>query len=356
MTGNKTRFTTSFPILVVVAAIFGFGPRFLSTAVPPPPPSEITPPPPQKPRADELRPQAPPIFEVDDTEADDSPVPEEESVDSPPARLPPRPVAERAIEDFATKGSATLPPGLLVEADSISTLEPGGIRILDVRYREKYWQRHIPGAVHVNIDEWVKAFTASPSSPAWEQRIGALGINLDTPVVICDDGSGKDAASLWSILRYWGVKDVRVLNGGWPAWLFTGAQQDDAETRVSPRSVKLEPNSARVITRAELQALVKAGSEQIVGAFASENSSGAPQTRSGIPSMKYLAWTDVVDWRKSAFRSAADITLLFRSAGIDPARPIVVCGDSLEEAATLACTLEAVGAKQVRIYFRGWDR
>src|SRR5207248_1548234 len=103
----------------------------------------------------------------------------------------------------------------------------------------------------------------------------------------------------------------------------------------------------------------KTGSAQIVDAFVSENSSGTPQTRSGhgdMPSVKCLGWTNVIDWRKATFKSAADLNWIFRSAGIDPAQPIVVYGDTLVQAATLACALESAGARNVKICFRGWDR
>ena len=46
-------------------------------------------------------------------------------------------------------------------------------------------------------------------------RRSALGIAQDSRVVVYDDSSSKDAARVWWILRYWGVADVRLLNGGW---------------------------------------------------------------------------------------------------------------------------------------------
>jgi thiosulfate/3-mercaptopyruvate sulfurtransferase len=251
-------------------------------------------------------------------------------------------------------------PGTLVDAAEISRPELADhLRVLDVRPWEKYMQRHVPGAVSVNVDDWIKAFTVGHPVLEWEKRIGELGIDLETTVVLCDDGSGKDAASLWSILRYWGIRDVRVLNGGWPAWLFAGAPQDDTETIAAPRSVKLERNAARVISRDELVELLKTSDEQIVEALSPEESSGGRRTRSGerdLGKLRRLGWVEVIDWRNSTFIGAADLKLLFRSADIDPDRPILVYGDSLEQAAMLSFTLEAVGAKKVSISFRGWDQ
>jgi len=226
----------------------------------------------------------------------------------------------------------------------------GRLRILDVRPKDKFISRHIPGAVHVDISAYAKAFTASQPSTTWEALIGTLGIDVNSPVVVCDDGSGKDAACLWAILRYCGVKDVRVLNGGWPAWLFAGAYQDDAESQVPARSLKLKLNSKRVLSKDQFVQLLQAGREQIIdGCYSGAAPNGA------TASVKGLGWTKVIDGRQQRFLSAADLGRLFQSAGIDPAQPTVVYGDSLEQAATLAFALETAGAKNVRIYFRGWD-
>jgi thiosulfate/3-mercaptopyruvate sulfurtransferase len=91
-------------------------------------------------------------------------------------------------------------------------------RVLDARPRAKYEAGHVPGAVWVNTREWAKAFNTEPEQTAWASRIGKLGIKADTPVVVYDDVRSNNSARIWWILRYWGVRDVRLLNGGWPGW------------------------------------------------------------------------------------------------------------------------------------------
>jgi len=51
-----------------------------------------------------------------------------------------------------------------------------------------------------------------------EQPIGGLGVGRGSKVVVYDAICSKDAARVWWILRYWGLDDVRLLNGGWKGW------------------------------------------------------------------------------------------------------------------------------------------
>ena len=80
---------------------------------------------------------------------------------------------------------------------------------------ERISQSHVPAARWVDHEAWSNAFEDGQDNQAWSQRIGELGIRSDSPVVVYDDSRMKNAARIWWILRYWGIDDVRLLNGGW---------------------------------------------------------------------------------------------------------------------------------------------
>lgn len=108
-------------------------------------------------------------------------------------------------------------PRLLLEPGRLAKAA-GQFVILDVRTPEDYEAEHIPGAIRVDHDTWKDAFGDGSDADAWSKRIGELGIGADSSVVLYDGSACKDAARIWWILRYWGVRDARLLNGGWKAW------------------------------------------------------------------------------------------------------------------------------------------
>ncbi|MFM7783742.1 MAG: sulfurtransferase, partial [Gammaproteobacteria bacterium] len=87
----------------------------------------------------------------------------------------------------------------------------------------------IPGAIQLDTD------TLETPGPAWRLRplaelqslLARLGLGADTPVVIVA-GRAIAAARVWWVLRYLGVRDVRVLDGGSRAWRSAGSPAIDA--------------------------------------------------------------------------------------------------------------------------------
>ena len=113
---------------------------------------------------------------------------------------------------------------------------PGPVTVLDIRYqtgladgRAAYESGHVPGAVYVDVDDDLAAPPARPGEPGgrhplpatadFEAAMRRAGVRGDRSVVVYDDWGGRAAARAWWLLRYHGHADVRVLDGGWSAWL-----------------------------------------------------------------------------------------------------------------------------------------
>jgi thiosulfate/3-mercaptopyruvate sulfurtransferase len=73
--------------------------------------------------------------------------------------------------------------------------------------------------LHVPVEEWDKAAKAPEigfaNTAYWGEVFGSLGVEHSTTAVAYDDGRMTNAARVWFILQYFGVKAV-ILNGGWP--------------------------------------------------------------------------------------------------------------------------------------------
>jgi thiosulfate/3-mercaptopyruvate sulfurtransferase len=251
-------------------------------------------------------------------------------------------------------------PELLVEPADLARPETAKkYVILDARGAEAYRASHVPEAVHVDARKWAKAFAAGQDRADWAARIGELGIDGKKPVVIYDAVKNKDAARIWWILSYWGLEDVRLLNGGWGGFLAAGGTKEMTPNRPERTTAVLKARSERLATKADLLEKLKKGSAgQIVDTRSTGEYCGTEKTakRNGtVPGSKHLEWSDTLDPKTGRFKTPAELAKLFQEAGIDPARPATTYCQSGGRASVMAFVLELMGGKPARNYYRSWQ-
>jgi thiosulfate/3-mercaptopyruvate sulfurtransferase len=235
---------------------------------------------------------------------------------------------------------------------------PGAFRVLDVRGKNVYDKGHVPGAVWVDATAWGRAFNAEPDAAAWAKRLGAAGIDPAAPVVVCGDERVNETARVWWILRYWGVKDVKLLNGGWAAYAAAGGPVSTEPTRPTPTVITLTADTGRLATKGPLLAALKDKPPQIVDARSEGEYCGTAQTaqRNGaIPGAVHLEWTETLDPKTKRFKPADELAALLRERHIDVDRPVVTYCQSGGRAAAVAFSLELMGGRQVGNYYKSWS-
>ncbi|MGY1591397.1 sulfurtransferase [Geodermatophilus sp. SYSU D00708] len=151
----------------------------------------------------------------------------------------------------------------------------GRVVLLDVRWalgydaarsRAEYLTGHLPGAVLVDLDA---ELAGPPSAAAGRHPLPSVqrlqsaarrwGIRDGDPVVAYDDSGGLAAARAWWLLRWGGLADVRLLDGGLAAWRRAGGPLETGDVVPAPGDVTLTPGGMPVLTIDEAAALPGAG-------------------------------------------------------------------------------------------------
>ncbi len=247
-------------------------------------------------------------------------------------------------------------PGLLAEPDE---LDSGDFVILDARPLDQFTAGHIPGARWVDASGWAKGFDQGQDVEGWRKRIGALGLEPSSKIVVYDDNLTKDAARVWWILRFWDFGDVRLLNGGWKAWQ---AASKEIETAPAAQTIatqsELRPIVDRLATKEKLLAALDNHELQIVDARSEAEFCGdeaLKNKRAGaIPGAKHLEWDDLLEPKTGRFLAAEEMSRQFANAGIDLNRPTATHCQSGGRASVMAFAMELMGAKDVSNYYRSW--
>jgi thiosulfate/3-mercaptopyruvate sulfurtransferase len=248
---------------------------------------------------------------------------------------------------------------LLVEPTELASANSQFV-ILDARDRAKYDQGHLPSARWVDHATWAKSFQDGKDAEGWSKKIAHLGIASDTKVVIYDDDWNKEAARIWWILKYWGVVDVRLLNGGWKSWTAASLpSQSDTQPPPTPTKFVAKSQADRLTTKQKLLDSLKDKDLQIVDARSEGEFCGTEKMnnkRAGaIPGAKHLEWIDLLDKETQRFKTAGEIGKLFADTGIDLNEKTATHCQSGGRASVMAFGLELMGAKDVSNYYRSWS-
>ena len=140
------------------------------------------------------------------------------------------------VDELAAALSATPPPVLLDVRWSLAR----------PRRRAEYLAGHLPGAVHVELERDLSG-DAGPRDgrhplPAIERlqaSARAWGIHDGDRVVVYDDSGNQSSARAWWLLTAAGLRGVRMLDGGLPAWVAAGGTLEAGDVHPAAGDVTL---------------------------------------------------------------------------------------------------------------------
>jgi thiosulfate/3-mercaptopyruvate sulfurtransferase len=283
--------------------------------------------------------------------------------------MPPKSADERSGRPGTMSGIAR--PEMLAStewlADQIGRPE---VRVLDVRWRPDGSGRaahaagHIPGAVH--FDWRAELIDPSETGDALllagpEQVANALaqaGITDGTTVVTYDDTIGLFAARTWWSLRVYGFESVRILDGGYPAWVEEGRPISNAVVppaigRFTPRA---QPRMR--LTTADVRALLGSPDVCLIDARAPaeyRGLEGNTKRLGHIPGATNVPVGAMKQPGSQHLRSGSELRDMLLKANVARGRRMVCYDGSGVAAAKLAFALTLLGHDDVAVYDGGWS-
>ena len=267
------------------------------------------------------------------------------------------PPAQPADRDRAPTAD---PPQLIISVDELQPrLEEDGLRIIDTRPSGEYSAGHIPGAVRVDLDDW-KSLSLSDNglanAHAWSLRVGQLGVSAETPVVVYGK-SPTNAARIWWLLRYVGVRDVRMLDGGWNLWQSAGVPVSTEAETPEPAEFIVDFQTDQLADQSQVAELVSTPDAahlldtRSAGEFA--GTSGPGERKGRIPEFQHLEWNEFLadDGR---FKSPEEIEAILEAREVSGDGPSIVHCQSGGRASFAVLALELAG-RPVKNYYCGWS-
>ncbi|GAB2681550.1 sulfurtransferase [Saccharopolyspora gloriosae] len=238
-----------------------------------------------------------------------------------------------SVDDLSQEVAGALPPVLLDVRWSL--LGPPG--------KQDYDRDHLPGAVFVDLDTELAAPPGAggrhplPAAADLQAALRRAGVTADREVVAYDADNGSAAARAWWLLRWAGHPRVRVLDGGYRAWVARGNPVTAEVPEVVPTDFQVVPDSLPVIDADEAARL--AGDGRLLDARAPERYRGEVEPvdpRAGhIPGARNAPFAANVT-EDGTWRTPQDVAALFQELGVDGSSPVgAYCGSGVTACSTL---------------------
>ena len=229
-------------------------------------------------------------------------------------------------------------PEVLVSTDWVAqNLNSFGIRLVEVDVDTTAYEKgHIPGAVGWNWQSQLQDNIRRDliDKGALEELLGKSGISNDTTILLYGDNNNWFAAYAFWQLKYYGHKDVRLIDGGRKKWLADGLVFTTEPTNVSEttykaadpdESIRARKEDIYAVQQKEKRAeLVDVRSpDEFTGKILAPPGLSETALRAGhIPGAANIPWGQAAN-EDGTFKSYDELKKLYESKGILGIREVI---------------------------------
>ena len=243
----------------------------------------------------------------------------------------------------------------LVVLDIRSAIDGGGA--------QAYAAGHVPKSVHSDYDKAGWRVTRNnvpfmvPTVPELEKLIGDLGIDEDTHVVVVPAGVsvldlGSATRTYWT-LKYAGVKNISILDGGIAAWRTAGLPLETGTNTPSPKIFTVTVDKSILAEAADVESIEGKGGATLVDArpasfFLGKEKAPASKAYGRIPGALNIDSAEFYDSESNRLKAKATLAVVADTA---PPGPIVnYCNTGHWASTDWFVFHELLGRKDARLY------
>jgi len=231
-----------------------------------------------------------------------------------------------------------VPAGPLVTTEWLAqNLDNQQVRIVEVSVNPGLYERgHVPGAVnfswHQDLNDRVRRDIVSKEG--FEALLSKAGVSPDTTVVLYGDTNNWFAAWGAWVFDIYGVKNVKLLDGGRKKWEAENLPLNNRVPEFAATSYKVAQVNTQLRARLSdaLAAAEGKSNAKLVDIRSADEYSGKVFAPAGVPELSiragHIPGAANVPWGQAVkedgtFKSAEELKKLYASAGVDGSRPII---------------------------------
>ncbi|MFV0298367.1 MAG: sulfurtransferase [Hyphomicrobiaceae bacterium] len=263
---------------------------------------------------------------------------------------------------------------LVTPADMKLLMDAGDTVVIDTRDAQSFAAGHVPGAVNMH-DIFTFLATSDAAGMAelkqkFADEFAAAGLDGDKTAIIYEEslntGFGQSCRGYF-LLLFLGYPKVKVLHGGFAAWVADGLPVSTDPSTPTAGSFKIEPAAASIMMDQEdMMAAIKDDGAVIldvrdidewIAASSSPYGKDFCPRKGRIPRAVWIEWYRMMKPSPEGpmFKSKDEVLAESATVGITPDTPVKIYCFKGARASNTFLALKEAGIKDVSIYFGSWN-
>ena len=263
-------------------------------------------------------------------------------------------------------------PDVLIDTESVSkSLANNTTRIVEVDYdpENAYRQGHLSGATLIwwkrDINDPVRRDIISKSQ--FEELMTKNRITPDSEVVLYGDFNNWFAAFVFWIFKYYGHRNIKIMNGGRKKWELEKRQYTKDEPQVQPTKYVAQPpdeglraylfDVRRAVDRKDTPLVDVRSPKEFTGEITAPPEYPMEHAQRGghIPGANNIPWATAVNDADGTFKAVNELKQIYESKGVTPDKDVICyCRIGERSSHTWFVLKYLLGYPQVRNYDGSW--
>ena len=221
----------------------------------------------------------------------------------------------------------------------------------------------IPDSVIFDIDDCSCKSSAFPhtllSADKFQYKAQALGINIESTIVVYDQLGIYSSARVWFNFHLMGAKNILLLNGGLPYWKQNQFATSTVFKNTTIGDFIARPDISMLATQQDVLSAIDSGKHKIIDVRSSGRFHATePEPRKGlrgghIPSSINIPFNQFLDGQ--VYKSIEDLKLLFEQHHCDPDQQLIFSCGSGVTASIGYLAAKLCGYNNIKLYDGSWS-
>ena len=232
--------------------------------------------------------------------------------------------------------------------------------------KKEYDEKHIRGAMFWDVDEHSNKNSPYPhmmsNSDYWTKMLLSYGIKNEDHIVVYDFSDLYSSCRLWFALKYFGHKQVSVLDCVLKKWLKENRGTTNKLEKIQKsNNYNINENTECIKNKKQIDESIKNFSFQTVDARSRERFEGKvdeprPGLKRGcITGSRNIPFKDCINHETNTFKTKTELAKIFTQNHVNPSKPIVfTCGSGVT-ACVLGMAYSIISGKNAVIYDGSWS-